>query len=433
MTISVLHVCAAALCALAPTLPIQSPQDPSCTREELARDADALGLGIWFGYSLARLGDVDVDGVADFAVGSPLASGFEYTPGRVAAISAASGKVLWVEAGEQGFGECVASLGDLDGDGLEDLGVTAWSNRVVLLSGADGRRIRAHDVQADDGRDRSACVAGLEDVDGDGVGDVLIGRPRSGGLWVHSSADGAELLHVAPEAGTWAGAVVLGLGDVNGDGDGAGDFAFTRCGHAPLEHEDFEIARSPTAVAVASGKTGEVLYTFEPARSSTPDELRLAAIGDVDLDGVADFAVAATNARPDGDPRVPGCVELHSGRNGGLLGSAGDEHTNRSFGYALDASVEGELLVSQFAKGDEDLLHGFLFAYELAPLEPSWHQEAPNPFGHSVLCLDDVDGDGRADYAVGVTFDDAGAFEQGYVQVRSGATHRVLYRVPPPG
>jgi len=91
----------------------------------------------WFGSSIASVGDLDANGVIDLAVGAPGANAGGYRRGaaylllleadgsvkrREKIVGSASGPQL---ADEDGFGSCLATLGDLDGDGAADLAIGA--------------------------------------------------------------------------------------------------------------------------------------------------------------------------------------------------------------------------------------------------------------------------------------------------------------------
>lgn len=94
-----------------------------------------LGGGDIFGFALASLGDVDGDGVVDLAVGTPkdddggVRKGavwilFLRPDGTVKGFKKISdvGNAYGLEAGDE-FGSALAGLGDLDGDGIPDLAV----------------------------------------------------------------------------------------------------------------------------------------------------------------------------------------------------------------------------------------------------------------------------------------------------------------------
>jgi hypothetical protein len=97
-----------------------------------------------FGHALASLGDIDDDGVGDLAVSSPWAQVLE---GNVTAHSGKDGRQIWeAKLDREGgyLGESLAALGDIDRDGVCDLvagteGVSGGRAGVALvLSGRDG-------------------------------------------------------------------------------------------------------------------------------------------------------------------------------------------------------------------------------------------------------------------------------------------------------
>src|SRR5688572_16596147 len=111
-------------------------------------------------------------------------------------------------------------------------------------------------------------VAALEDVDGDGIGDVVIASltspvdgPR---LEIRSTRDGSLLLTV--DHGDYAFGIAS-AGDV--DLDGAGDVLFG----------------DRYWVDVLSGKTGQVLHHIPTRDSRLIFGISLASVGDVDGDG----------------------------------------------------------------------------------------------------------------------------------------------------
>ncbi len=180
-----------------------------------------------FGLALGVVGDLDVDGVEDVLVGS--ANG-----GYV--LSGASGVVLRSidpPAGASQFGRAVAALGDINGDSVGDFAVGApgWDGfagaaqsacSVWIYSGGDGALVRMHS-----GANSSAfgfALASGGDLDGDGVQELIVGAPRGGvnqrGLaTVFSGADGS-VLRVHDQAGDreMLGYAVAFYGDVTGDG-----------------------------------------------------------------------------------------------------------------------------------------------------------------------------------------------------------------------
>ena len=198
------------------------------------RFLDGLRAGEGFGTGLDRAGDLDADGVGDFVVGAR--SSPPKDRGRVYAVSATDGSVLWDFAaawsGEE-FGRFfVAGLADLDGDGVRDVYAADYADRARglgtgrawVLSGVDGSPIHGWHGY----RNKEGFGPGREagDVDGDGVQDLAIGQYTSsdgarqaGKLTLFSGRTGEILRTVtSTTAGENLGFDAVGLGEVNGDG-----------------------------------------------------------------------------------------------------------------------------------------------------------------------------------------------------------------------
>jgi hypothetical protein len=80
-----------------------------------------------FGASVDLAGDVDRDGMTDLVVGCPLDAAGDVRSGSVALVSGKDGSELRRLPGTRAFGELgrgVAGLGDLDGDGLPEIAVS---------------------------------------------------------------------------------------------------------------------------------------------------------------------------------------------------------------------------------------------------------------------------------------------------------------------
>jgi len=131
-----------------------------------------------FGESVAGLGDVDLDGTPDLAVGS--LGG----PEAVSVFSGATGQLLFTftQQGAEDLGLSVSGTGDMDRDGVPDLVAGAPGTffgkrtRVLGISGATGKALWRFD--ADGSQDQlGLAVAGIGDIDGDGFGDVIAGAP----------------------------------------------------------------------------------------------------------------------------------------------------------------------------------------------------------------------------------------------------------------
>jgi hypothetical protein len=178
-----------------------------------AADAKLTGEDDWdnAGYAVAGAGDIDGDGADDVLVGSRWedsggsAAGACYlitsTVSGTVSLSSAQAKLIG-DSVNQLAGNAMTGLGDIDGDGHDDLAVGAEGDAslgsntgavfVLLgpLSGTLTLRDQAYaTIQADALGDKlGVAVAGGRDLDGDSVPDLVVGAPYEDGNGTSSGA-----------------------------------------------------------------------------------------------------------------------------------------------------------------------------------------------------------------------------------------------------
>lgn len=371
------------------------------TGEEL----DHLGIGI------SALGDVNGDGHPDFILGKMTgAYTFYFGPGAARVISGKDGSPLYEVQGTNkrgdcgdAFGDTIAALGDLDGDGAPDFAVGAWRYEeyvgyVAVYSGRDGSPLatiyggksvvtgkgpippETCGLFKGDGFGKS--IVALGDLDGDSTPDFAVNSTASSGpTYLISGASFAILGSI--------GAIALGpTGDF--DEDGRQDLA---C----LSRHD-----SVFELSIVSSLTLESLKTMSLGR-----ELEFRTLtGDVDGDGFADLFIAngASGNQFDGPTPLVGIpTRWVSGKSGEVLrmlslnpgGYAREIYTS----HIGDVDDDGrpDLLVQTFmhSLGSRRwILSGGTGSILGEDAQPSWTD------GRRAARVGDVDGDGRVEFLV---------------------------------
>ncbi|MCC6409827.1 MAG: FG-GAP repeat protein [Planctomycetes bacterium] len=183
------------------------------------------------GMSVAAAGDLDGDGRADLFVGVPgVDAGSVTSVGAVRAVSGFDGSTLWQFNGSGQFetlGTRAVAAGDLDGDGVVDVAAIGGSFpiRLQTISGATGQAL--YSVGPIATASVQVSLAGGKDLDGDGIGDLVLGDPFGNVARSFSGANGAPLSTFTP-SGPGCGWVYwsTGLALVDDrDGDGLADLA----------------------------------------------------------------------------------------------------------------------------------------------------------------------------------------------------------------
>ncbi len=214
-----------------------------------------------------------------------------------------------------GWGAHFLAPGDLNGDGVGDLVVGSFHHGggtfASVHSGATGAHLFDLTVPFEP-LFYGAGLAAVADTNGDGVRDLVALGTRSGDanshegrILIHSGADGSILSQLSPPAGLSLSALSPHSMLVLGDidGDGAEDFLCRTFSTGPHSGK----------VTLFSGATGVPIYEIpSPGGGGANIVDGTPHLSDHDGDGVRDFALAVF-AAPDR------FLQVHSGATGALI------------------------------------------------------------------------------------------------------------------
>ncbi len=385
-----------------------------------------------FGVQLAFAGDLNGDGVEDLAIAAPgFPGGSRVGPGAVFLLSGADRSVIRrldaVPGGNRdtAFGLGLANPGDVNGDGIDDLLVGAYASRVppapapgnnyagevFLFSGADGALLWKMEG-TEEGEELGLSVAGIGDLDGDGLPDVAVGAnlgsspfppPYPGRVFLLRGSDGSVLRILSSSViEDRFGRSVAGPGDLNGDGwpDVLVGVPSASTGNG---------GSGVGVVLLISGKDGTILRKFEgPSPSGSTFGLNIKVIGDLNADGLSEWACYVIVPSASG----PDLVDIFDGASGNPLAQLAGSDSEEFFGCTGispvgDANGNGtlDLLIGArngAADGRGRPGAAYLFSGDDFHLIHRFTGDADgDQFGSSLLLGKDLDGDGNSEIVVG--------------------------------
>ena len=383
------------------------------------------------------------------------------------------------------FGSAVANPGDLEADGVRDLVVgarfddddgndrgAAW----VLFMDDNGQVDQQQKISGNAGSFGGAlnnddlfgsAVAGIRDLNGDGVFDLAVGVPGNdaggtdrGGVWILFLDDRGrvrQLQNIADGVGGFNGrlrtddrfgSAVADIGDINGDG--IRDLAVG----APNDDDGSDNAGAVWILLMqANGRVGSWQKISRDAGGFDGDlnandhfGASLAGIGDLDNDGIPDLAVGAPDSNAGGTDRGAVWI-LFLNANGRVRqaleiaddtgGFQGNINNDDRFGSAVadigDVSGDGirDLAVGAPNDGDGSDNAGAVWilimqtsgrvngGQKISEKAGGFDGKlsANDNFGASITGMGDLDNDGVPDLAVGAPGDDDGGSDQGAVWI----------------
>lgn len=334
-------------------------------------------------------------------------------------------------AGDDDLGQSVAGVGDVNGDGIPDFAVGvpgadspgADAGAVRIYSGWDGALL-AQFLGVSNGGRLGYAVANAGDFDADGFPDVVAGGflvtnagVQAGGIRVFSWKENATLFTAhGDSANDWFGFAVAGAGDI--DGDGFGEIVVG----AP---SDDNAGVDTGSIRVFAGPLGATMYTRNGTASGGGFGRQIAGIGDASGDGLAEIAVGLPHQNT--PLSMAGQIRVFSGVSGSTYatwaGTQSFEGLGRSVGAAgdFDGDTRADLLV-----GTNLNIMRIVSGVNGATLRNFAGGVSGDWFGYSGAVIGDFDGDGTPDVVAGASSADLNGTDSGGAFVFSGASEAIL-------
>jgi VCBS repeat-containing protein len=384
-----------------------------------------------YGTSIEVLGDLSDDGSIEIAIGAP---GFANNTGIVDIVSLnldgerIGGNPIGPFGTRGQSSSVVTSLGDIDGNGYQDMAVAAGTTIQILLAGAQGQVIATRAISGSDagigsfGLIESLSSAG--DIDGDGIQELAVGSPsptidrfsedvNGVARILFLNADGSlrELRgfypspNIGPNDDNYDpaylnfGHAITSPGDL--DGNGVPDLLVAQGGFTRRRSTHIDVY-PPVIDVLLMQRDGNLLDRKQIEGKGGTD---LTAVGDLNKDGYPDVVVGA-----------PTTLEvLLLGKDGSLVESVpysfpdADDFYNlgTSVSYVGDLNADSvpDLLVGGFSNDKKIGVTEIISLNPDGTVNTRFDPDIPRTFayrgqGRAFTPLGDVNGDGVIDFAM---------------------------------
>ncbi len=401
----------------------QQYDNPFVESTRIIQDWQGEAVGDVFGWVARNVGDVDGDGISDVGTSAPFNSEGGQGAGKIYVYSSASGKLLWSTTGNAGdaLGLCIEASGDFNQDGIPDV-ISGAPNagKAMVYSGNDGKILFTFSSDQD-GSAYGRQAKTIGDINDDGIDDIIIGAPTdstkapgAGAAFIYSGKSGKELLQLYGES----------AGDnfgrtVAGRKNGKGYFAIgapnSGEGNRGQTYVYEGLSANPKFVIKSDDKGAQLGGMF------------ISIVGDFNNDDEPDIYASDWSHNELGPST--GRVYVHSGKDGSLLFTKSGEAAGDGFGIGIadagDINDDGydDLVIGSWQHSAISPSGGKVYVYSGrdGSLMTTYSGNVPGEtFGFDATGLGDVDGDGIIDFLVTSAYSGINGSRSGRTLIISG-------------